>query len=239
MMYKISLLSFLWSLCLPMANYAGELTIPFKATSECVSSTLLNRARTPRGFPSCRSHSTRPPCKCKPGPIGPSSLGTLCYGDFYLSLSDEGTRTVAPGQILSIPTRREGITIPGLNLDSNGGIVVSVPGIYDVSYNVTIEPNSPSNIPYTLALQLDGVIVPGSVRSVLVQQINEIGIPPIQTQIQGQSFLKIIPGQVISVVNADAVSTISVVGSSVEPDAIEQASLVIRKIDNLPEVGPV
>jgi hypothetical protein len=167
-------------------------------------------------------------------------LGTLSYGDFYLSLPLDGDVVVNPGQILSIQTRREGMTIPGLNPDPTGGIVVSVPGIYDVSYMVTITPNSPDNTPYTLALQLDGVVVPGSIRSVLVQQINEIGFPPIQTQIQGQSFLKIIPGQVISVINADRSSTIEVIGPS-EPteQGIEQASLVIRKIDNLPEVGPV
>jgi hypothetical protein len=147
----------------------------------------------------------------------------------------EGAEVFGPGDIIPISTPRANI-IQGLSVDPvTKGIIVSVPGVYEISYVVTNIPiirSQPDPTSYTLALQVDGVIVPGSTRSILASQGREITTT--QIQIQGQVVQTLKPGQVVSVVNADATSLIALAASVLSPASVEEASLIIRKIDNLP-----
>lgn len=237
MISKKSFLCFLWIFCLPLVSEAGELSTHYSSEKMDLISPSIARAKRTRYHLGCRP---KPPvCLCIPGSQGPSSLGTLAYGDFYLSIPGElppsspQSELFDPGEVIPIVTPRANLNIQGLSVDPlTKGIIVSVPGVYEISYVVTIIPTEITPTSYTLALQVNGVTVPGSIRSVLASQ--ETGGINTQIQIQGQVLQTLLPGQVVSVINADATSQITLTSSVISPASVEEASLIIRKIDNLP-----
>lgn len=204
MIYRTGLLCLLGVLSLPTTGFA--------------ESSIMDCAR--RKHP-CH-HSSPSHCEGPPGPMGlpgpPGPMGApgtpfsrpVAYGDFYVNSPVVGPLSIGSMDPILVGAAVRIVNgIDTVDLASSGELTIQTTGTYEVSYLVDatapIVTGLSSPETFSVALLLDGQVVPISLRSVLIQALvtTETQFPTIQ--IQGQIQLDLVAGQSLSLINASPV----------------------------------